>query len=195
MFHKATNCKAKNPLFCRFHGTPQPTVKTATTYEEYERARQQTQTTTTIQLDEKFYLSDSKGNGEWEQGFFKDINGIPIGFVKIRNTEEKTINGTKILEGIILCDMEVNPIARGQNAPLEILRQLKKHYNVEHIWVGDTYSDKGLKMFHRLRQHEKQTGEVTLKLKPYHKEEQLRGGHPEYSFVQNWDTLQPKYPL
>lgn len=209
--HKPEKCKAENPATCRYHGQKQkPVTKAdlfkAKTPEEFRKVEAlllqqhidsipRVELGTTVKLDGQFHLDESKGNGEWQQGWLKDESGFPVAFVKIHDTVHKDGEGNVIFKGIVLCDMEVNPAMRGANASLAVFRTLKQHFNVEQIWCGSTFSAKGLKMYNRLRGHELATGETTLKLEKYYREDELRDSADEYNFVENWDTLEPKYRL
>jgi hypothetical protein len=151
---------------------------------------------TDIEVDPTFHIESSSRDGQWVQGWVKDSNGTPIGFIKVANREERDGTGRLLCSGPALCDIEVNPAYKGRNAALALLRVVKDHYNAPHVWAGTTYSRKGYEMFLRMRGHEKATGETILKMKPYSKEEEVTPDQEDdYTFVKDWDNLIPKYHI
>ncbi len=202
MTTQSIRCRAKNPATCWKHGNPVQSFFDQHFKKREQEAEQNREEDKKaffnpkpeMKLEPKFYVDEE--HKTWVQGWFKDEQGKPVAFVKLNTGDETTVNGKTLLTGIVLCDIEVAPHARGQQVALNVFRQLKKHYNVDQVWAGETYSKAGYAMLRKMQKHEEETGEVTFKLKPYLKSERITADPwDEYTFVENWDTMKPKYPL
>jgi hypothetical protein len=132
----------------------------------------------------------------WQSVWLKDEQGTPVAYLKLRLGQVRDYQGTLLYEGPQLCDVEINPAFRGKEAPLAVFRAIKKSYNVEQIWIGETFSKSGFRMVQKLRAHERATGEKTVAFEPYIKEEKVKHDPVDaYEFVHDWETMTPKYRL
>lgn len=210
MFNTSSSraCKAADPTNCRYHTLIQR-MNECSSFDEYVAIREQLEKKpapnpkaglqTKVTLDDKAYVTGTERintENEYNHVWLKDTHGKPVAFLKVRKGVEKDNAGQAVGTGVWVCDIEVNPAFRGTNAALAAIRQVKKHYGVNHLWSGDDFSQTGFSMFEKLREHEMMTGETTLKLKPGIREERLRAGSTvEHTFVRDWATLTPEYPL
>ena len=205
-----SRCQAKDPTKCPYHGKGRKSVQIfrkltdiksfndyhdvrKIQYDEYVASIPKKVLTSSVELDGEFDVTES--NDKYQQGWFRDKDGTPVVFMKIRVADTTDVNGNVLMSGPRLCDIEINPVFQGKNAALAAFRVLKKKFNVEHIWMGDMLSEQGLFMFKKFRGHEMLTGEKILKLEPFFKEDELIG-HPDgYTFVKDWVEEKPKYRL
>lgn len=204
------NCRAKNPAECPYHGKGRKGVQVFKSlkdiknfndyhderkiqHDEYVASLPKKILKADVELDGEFDVSES--NGSYQQGWFRDKNGVPVVFMKIRVSDIKDSDGNIVRTGPRLCDIEINPAFKGKNAALAAFRVLKKKFNVDYVWMGDVLSEQGLFMFKKFRGHEMLTGETVLKLEPYFKEDKLIGSADGYTFVKDWASEKPKYRL
>jgi hypothetical protein len=149
-------------------------------------------------LDPHVHISQelvTDGYKKWQSAWIKAADGTPVAYLKLRVGDSRAGNGTVLYTGVTLCDIEVAPQAKGQNIPLAAFRIVKEQYGVDQIWVGDSFSETGLRMMQRMLSHEEATGEKTLAFEPHVRQERITAGPDTYKFVRNWGAMEPMYRL
>jgi len=96
--------------------------------------------------------------------------------------------------GVVICDLEINPKARGRGYPLELIRKLKETYDADVVEFTGSFSEDGYRMYQRLKAHEEATGERLVTIEEGEDLRVPKAGET-YSFVEDWEKEWGKYPL
>lgn len=140
--------------------------------------------------EEKIYDDSTHYQNLW----VKDDAGTNAVFAKINRKIWSP--GEKYVDGVMICDIEVNPAHKGKGAAVDFLRLLKEKYDADVIYTTGSFSHDGYRFFQRIQDHEKETGERLLAVAPGHP---TRVKEPrkdiEYTFVDDWDERKGTYEL
>lgn len=150
-----------------------------------------------VPLGELRVTDELKRQGyHYQELWLKDETGASMVYAKVNLMSWGMLpDGTLGAKpGVVICDLEINPVARGRGYPLELMRKLKETYGAEQVEFTGTFSEDGYRMFQKLQAQEELTGE---KLVAIQHGERLSVPHAgeSYSFVEDWDREQGKYPL
>lgn len=148
-------------------------------------------------LGELRVAQEKKGDGyHYQELWLRDEAGNPTVYLKVNllswgEREDGTL-GEK--PGVVLCDVEINPEARGKGYALSAIRRLKETYGAETIEFTGSFSEAGYAMFRRMQAEEALTGERLVSIKYGERITEPYEGQ-SYSFVQDWAMEQAKYRL
>jgi len=132
----------------------------------------------------------------YQELWLKDETGASMVYAKVNLKTWGTLpDGTLGAKpGVVICDVEINPVARGRGYPLELMRKLKETYGAEQVEFTGTFSEDGYRMFQKLQAHEAATGEKLVAIQMGEKLREPKAGE-SYSFVEDWEKEWGKYPL
>lgn len=132
----------------------------------------------------------------YQELWLKDETGESVVHAKVNLLSWK-LNGDGLRgysPGVVICDLEINPKARGRGYPLELIRKLKETYSADVVEFTGSFSEDGYKMYQRLKDQEETTGERLVTIEEGEELEIPKAGQT-YSFVEDWESEQGKYPL
>lgn len=140
--------------------------------------------------EEKIYDESTHYQHLW----VKDKNGKNAVFAKINRKVWSP--GHVYVDGVVICDLEVNPANKGKGAAVDMLRLMKKQYGVDVIYTTGSFSHDGYRFFQRTQAHEQETGERLLAIAPGHP---LTVSEPRkdsvYAFVNDWNDQRSMFKI
>lgn len=132
----------------------------------------------------------------YQELWLRDEAGNPTVYVKVNLMSWGPLSDGAygMRPGVVLCDVEINPDARGKGYALSTIRKLKETYGAESVEFTGSFSEAGYAMFRKLQAEEARTGERLVSI--------IHGGRitepyegQSYSFVRDWATEHAKYRL
>lgn len=135
-------------------------------------------------------------NYHYQELWLRDEAGNPTVYVKVNlmswGLREDDTLGRR--PGVVLCDVEINPEARGRGYALSAIRRLKETYGAESVEFTGSFSEAGYAMFQKMQAEEARTGEKLVSIQHGQRITEPYEGQI-YSFVQDWATERGKYRL
>ena len=150
-----------------------------------------------VPLGEIEVKAEISGSGyRYQELWLKDETGASMIYAKVNLETWGTLPDGSLgaKPGVVICDVEINPAARGRGYPLELMRKLKDTYGADQVEFTGTFSEDGYRMFQRLQAHEAATGERLVAIQMGQNLRVPKDG-ATYSFVDSWEDELGKYRL